>query len=100
LPEKKIDDLKLPKEYTKSSDGFYMIDQFTNSMGTVSGFIDPNVVGKINKIRITIPQASETWIIVSEIDFSQKPDNSRKNLLSLIKSSSVYLNFNSTPNRN
>ncbi len=77
-----------------------MIDQFTNSMGTVSGFIDPNVVGKINKIRITIPQASETWIIVSEIDFSQKTDNSRKNLLSLIKSSSVYLNFNSTPNRN
>ena len=67
-------------------------------MGTVSGILDPNIVGKISKIRITIPKSSETWIIVSEIDFSQKPDNG-KNLMSLIKSSSVYLNYKSTPSR-
>ena len=99
MPEKKIESSKLPKEYSKLSDGFYMIDHFSNSLGTVSGVLDPDLTGKITKIRIHIPQASETWIIVSEIEFSQKPDT-KKSLLSLIKSSSVYLNLSSLPNRN
>ena len=89
----------MPKEYQKLTDGYYNIDKFSNELGIVSGVIDPIITGKLSKIRIHIPQSSETWIIVSEIDFSTKPDDSRKNLLSLIKSSSVYLNF-STPRKN
>ena len=99
LPENKLDDSKLPKEYQKLTDGYYNIDKFSNELGIVSGVIDPIITGKLSKIRIHIPQSSETWIIVSEIDFSTKPDDSRKSLMSLIKSSSVYLNF-STPRKN
>ena len=92
MPEKPILGTKLPDTYAKLTDGFYMIDKFSNELGIVSGELDPSLVGKLTKIRIHIPQASETWIIISEIDFAQKPDNTKR-LRELIKSTSIYLNF-------
>ena len=63
---------KLPNNYLKTSDGFYIIDVFSNQLGAVSGYIDPSVTGLITQIRIHIPKKSDTWIIISEIDFSSK----------------------------
>lgn len=70
-PEHPIPSDRVPSSYSLTSDSFYIIDQFSNDLGTVSGHIDPQVTGKISQIRIHIPNASETWIILSEIDFSQ-----------------------------
>lgn len=65
-----IEPHRLPKSYIPTSDKFYIIDKFSNELGTVRGTIDPAVTGKIAQIRIHIPNSSETWIIISEIDFS------------------------------
>ena len=78
---------KLPSSYLELEDGFYKIDDFSNELGSVSGLLEPNVVGQITKVRIQIPNPSETWIIVSEIDFSQKPVDNRSKLISLIQNS-------------
>jgi hypothetical protein len=51
-------------------DGFYTIDRFDAALGSVKGYIDPAVTGQISAIRIIIPEKSETWIILSEIEFS------------------------------
>ena len=74
-----IPDTKLPSSYVKTSDDFYIIDKFSNEIGIVSGEIDPKITGKISQIRIHIPNSYETWIIVTEINFSSKP-NDPKNI--------------------
>lgn len=71
-PGKTISLSNLPSGYLASGQGFYTINTFSDALGAVSGHIDPNVMGKISQIRIIIPHASETWIILSEIDFSTK----------------------------
>ena len=68
-PEFSISSEKVPKEYTEADDGFYSIDQFSNSMGSVFGLLNFSIVGNIKKIRIVIPNQNENWIIIREIDF-------------------------------
>ena len=63
---------KLPPDCVQTSDGFYIINKFSNDLGTVSGYLNTDIVGAISQIRVHIPAASETWIILSEIDFSTK----------------------------
>lgn len=70
---------RLPKNYLLTSDSFYIIDTFSNVLGTVRGTIDPNVTGKISQVRIHIPNSSETWIIISEIDLSTPSPVTRVN---------------------
>lgn len=65
-------------------DGFYIINKFSAALGIVTGFIDPDVTGPISAVRIVIPSASETWIILSEIDFSTKKID-KEQLRSLMK---------------
>ena len=67
--ERAIPSDKLPKTYTKLNE-FYCIDKFSNSLGVVSGLIDPQVTGPITHVRIHIPVARQTWVIISEIDFA------------------------------
>ena len=86
-PSRKINPKHLPKDYEEIEDGFYIINRFSAALGIVTGYIDPDITGPISKIRIVIPNASETWIILSEIDFSTKIIDKEK-LLSLIKSTS------------
>ena len=64
------EETRLPHHYMPTSDDFYIIDKFSNELGTVSGKIDPSLVGQITQIRIHIPNSSETWVIISEIDFT------------------------------
>lgn len=73
-PEKRILFPRLPNNYQDIGGGFYIIDKFSHALGSVSGTIDPHITGKISQIRIVIPEASETWIILSEINFSTKKD--------------------------
>lgn len=61
-----------------TSDNFYIIDTFSNQLGTIKGNIDPNVTGLISEVRIHIPTKSDTWIIISEIDLSSKDKNEKK----------------------
>jgi hypothetical protein len=89
LPEVKISKQNLPKDYVELEDGFYIINKFSNDLGIVSGTLDLNLTGRIKQIRIHIADASETWIILSEIDFSTtKASNEKKknSLISLIQS--------------
>lgn len=74
-PEKPIELNNLPDNYKQAGQGFYMINRFSNALGMVSGTIDPNITGKISQIRIIIPFASETWIILSEIEFATSMKN-------------------------
>ena len=68
-----IKDLSLlPSTYIKTQDDFYIIDQFSNELGTVSGQIDGERLGPLDSVRIHIASSSENWIILSEIDFSSK----------------------------
>ena len=67
---KPVDESRLPRDYIPTSDDFYIIDRFSNELGTVSGKIEPSLVGQITQIRIHIPSSSETWVIISEIDFA------------------------------
>ena len=76
-----IAEAKVPSGYIKTSDGFWIIDKFSNELGIVSGEIDPNATGKISQIRIHIPNSYETWIIITEVNFSSKL-NDPKNLSS------------------
>ncbi|RMZ93231.1 alpha-1-3-mannosyl-glyco 4-beta-N-acetylglucosaminyltransferase B, partial [Brachionus plicatilis] len=69
---------KIPKNYILTSDNFYIIDTFSNQLGTIKGKIDPNVTGLISEVRIHIPTKSDTWVIISEIDLSSKDKNEKK----------------------
>lgn len=71
-PQRPIPSEKVPKNYIPTSDNFYIIDVFDNQLGTIKGKIDPNVTGLITEARIHIPTKCDTWIIISEIDFSSK----------------------------
>jgi len=62
----------LPVEFKEIEDGYYIINTFSGALGIVTGHINPEVTGPISKIRIVIPNACETWIIISEIEFSTK----------------------------
>lgn len=68
---------KIPKNFIPTSDNFYIIDTFSNQLGTVRGNIDPNVTGLISEVRIHIPTKTDTWIIISEIDLSSKETDSK-----------------------
>jgi hypothetical protein len=83
-PEAPIPDNIIPKNYVKTSDDFYVVDSFSNELGFVDGSLDPKIVGKIKEIRIHIPTSSETWIIITEINFSSKPVDDKKRLISLL----------------
>lgn len=65
-----IPDAQLPEDYLVTSDNFYIVNKFSNELGTVGGTLNGNLTGPVSQIRIHIPNASETWIIISEIDFS------------------------------
>jgi hypothetical protein len=70
-PEKEIEDKsKLPSKYELTSDGFLIIDKFSSELGSVSGEINVDVVGKLSEIRVHIPHTLETWILINEIHFS------------------------------
>ncbi len=78
--EKSIPKKNLPAEYISLEDRFYIVNKFSSDLGIASGFLDPSVTGKITKIKIQIPEASETWVILSEIGIStQKILNFNKN---------------------
>jgi hypothetical protein len=71
--------------FKEIDDGYYIINQFSEALGLATGYLNPEIIGPISKIRIVIPNASETWIILSELDFSTKKIEQEK-LISLIKS--------------
>lgn len=79
---KPIPDNLRPVNYQKTNDNFYIIDKFSNQLGTVSGVLNPNITGPISQIRIHIPTKSETWVIISEIDFSTKSQTTDNSLIS------------------
>lgn len=64
-----VDVSQMPANYQPLPDGYYIIDKFEAS-GSVKGYIDPVVTGRISSVRIVIPEKSETWIILSEIELS------------------------------
>merc|ERR1719468_326820 len=64
---------KLPTEYIRHKDRFYTVNKFSSDLGIVSGTLKPEITGKISKLKINIPEASETWIILSEIDIATTP---------------------------
>lgn len=67
-PEKQLKEI--PRGYYKTTDDFYIVGRFSHDLGVASGNIDINVFGKISKFRVHISTASENWILISEIDFS------------------------------
>ena len=85
---KPISKEKLPNSYELLEHGFYKIDNFSPDLGSVLGYLDPEIVGQIRKIRIQITLPCETWIIISEIDFSSKPADNRSKLISMISQTS------------
>jgi hypothetical protein len=80
------DDL-VPSNYRLTTDNFYIIDTFSNDLGTFSGNINVNITGKISQFRIHIPVSYETWIIITEIFFSTQPPSNQQSstILSAIK---------------
>ena len=85
---KPIRDDLLPSNYQPTTDNFYIIDRFSNDLGTFNGQINPNITGKISQFRIHIPVSYETWIIITEIFFSTQPPNNQQSstILSVMKS--------------
>lgn len=71
-------DHQLPSSYNKTSDGYYIIDRFSNTLGTVSGTIDAEQYGPLKSIRIRIESAFETWIIITDIFFATSMINPPK----------------------
>ena len=80
---KPISNEKLPKSYELLEHGFYKINEFLPDLGSVSGYLDPEVVGQITKIRIQINFPCETWIVINEIDFSSKLIANQSKLISM-----------------
>lgn len=76
----------LPSNYLLTSDNFYIIDNFSNDLGTFVGLINPNITGKISQMRIHIPVGYETWIIITEIEISTQPPSIQKSTTSLVES--------------
>ena len=68
----------MPASYVVHKDNYYTIDRVFDQSGTFSGYIDPNVTGKISRIRIEIGSASESWLVISDVDFSTKPIDSQQ----------------------
>ena len=62
---------KLPANVETKEDGFYVIDKFSNDLGFAKGEIHEDF-GAINKLRIVIHTPSSNWIVISEIDFSNR----------------------------
>jgi hypothetical protein len=74
-PERPIAPGKAPANYRKTKDDFYVIDQFSAQLGIASGTIDSDLIGPLTHIRIHIPIARETWVIISEINFSSADES-------------------------
>ena len=77
-PVRPIEESKVPKNYVKTKDDFYIIDTFSETqIGVASGFINSEITGPLSQIRIQISETRETWVIISEISFSTTVENTK-----------------------
>ncbi len=63
----------IPSNYVALKDNYYTIDRVFDESGTFSGYLNPNVTGKVTRIRIDFTCVSESWLVISDLDFSTKP---------------------------
>jgi hypothetical protein len=85
----KNDIKKLPAQYKRTKDNYISIDSFSNELGHVKGTLDANLFGLITDLRILISKASESWIIISEIDLTSKDKNAQKTLAKLLTTKKI-----------
>ena len=68
--EQPIPESKMPSFYKKDNDDFVIIDEIRNDTNSFVGEINPDITGKLTKMRIKIPNSFKTWLLIEEINLT------------------------------
>ena len=68
--EQPIPESKMPSFYKKDNDDFVIIDEIRNDTNSFVGEINPDITGKLTKMRIKIPNSFKTWLLIEEINLA------------------------------